>query len=489
MATIQPRIGLAFDDVLLVPRQSAVLPHEAITTTRLTRKISLQIPLISSAMDTVTDHRLAIALAQEGGIGIIHRNMTPDEQAEEVRKVKRSESGMIVDPITLPPDAPISRALALMSEYKISGVPVTENGKLVGILTNRDLRFERDLTKPIYDVMTKEHLVTVPVGTSLEVAELKFQHHKIEKLLVVDEDGVLRGLITVKDIRKRIQYPLASKDDMGRLMVGAAVGTSADTVDRVAALVAAGVDVIAIDTAHAHQRKVLDTLEMIKRDYTTVQVIAGNCATPQAVQALIDRGADAVKVGIGPGSICTTRVVMGVGMPQLTAIMECSEVAHKAGVPMIADGGIKYSGDVAKAIAGGADTVMIGNLFAGCEESPGETILLEGRQYKVYRGMGSLGAMMASQGSRDRYFQGNVTEARKLVPEGIEGRVPYKGPLSGIVYQLMGGLRAAMGYTGSPDIVSFQTNSEFVQITHAGLVESHPHNVTITKEAPNYEIR
>ncbi len=488
MSRIREGYALTFDDVLLLPRASEVLPNSVNTQTRLTRNITLQIPLVSAAMDTVTEHQLAIAMAQEGGIGIIHRNLRPEEQAEEVRKVKRSESGMIVDPITLPPDVPIAKALELMEEYKISGFPITREGRLVGILTNRDLRFERDLTKPISEVMTRENLITVPVGTNLDDAELMFHRHKIEKLLVVDEEGFLRGLITVKDISKRSRYPRSSKDGMGRLMVGAAVGTSPETMDRVAALVAANVDVIVIDTAHAHQRKVLDTLEKVKRDYATVDVVAGNVARGEAVQALLDRGADGVKVGVGAGSICTTRVIAGIGMPQVTAIMECAEVAHKAGVPIIADGGVKYSGDLAKAIAAGADTVMVGNLLAGTEEAPGETILLEGRQYKVYRAMGSLGAMMAAAGSRDRYFQADVRERDKLVPEGIEGRVPYKGSLSNVVYQLMGGLRSAMGYTGSPDISTLQREAEFVRITQAGLIESHPHSVTITKEAPNYEL-
>jgi IMP dehydrogenase len=479
------REALTFDDVLLVPARSVVVPRDTDVRTRLTRNIDMNVPILSAAMDTVTETRLAIAMAREGGIGILHRSMPIEEQAEMVRMVKRSESGMIVDPITLPPDRPIGDALALMEQYHISGIPITEaGGRLVGILTNRDLRFEEDLDRPILELMTKDNLVTVPVGTTLEEAKKILHRHRIEKLLVVDDDYILRGLITVKDIMKRIQHPDACKDDLGRLRVGAAVGVGGDLRERAAALLQAGVDVLVVDSAHGHSRAVLDALVQLKESFGQAEVIVGNVVTAEGAQALIERGADAIKVGVGPGSICTTRVVTGVGMPQITAITEAAAVAEEAGVPVIADGGIKYSGDIAKAIAAGAHSVMIGSLFAGTEESPGETILYEGRSFKVYRGMGSLGAM--KEGSRDRYSQENVT---KLVPEGIEGMVPYKGPLEDMVYQLVGGLRSGMGYCGCATIEELRRDGQFVRITSAGLVESHPHDVVITKEAPNYERR
>jgi IMP dehydrogenase len=480
-------VGLTFDDVLLVPAHSQVLPKEADITTRLTSTITLNIPLLSAAMDTVTESRAAICMAREGGLGIIHKNMTPAEQAREVDQVKKSESGMIVDPITMRPEQKISEALAVMRRYRISGVPVTKGGKLVGIMTNRDLRFETNLDQPISNVMTKgkRKLVTVPPGTTLEEAKYHLHAHRIEKLLVVDDDFVLQGLITIKDIEKVRKYPNACKDDLGRLRVGAAVGVGVDLAERTAALVAAGVDLVVIDTAHGHSQGVIDAVKQVRSDYPDLQLMAGNIATGAAAQALIDAGVNAVKVGIGPGSICTTRVVAGVGMPQISAIRNVAKVTHVAGIPLIADGGIKFSGDLPKAIAAGADIIMIGSLFAGTEESPGDTILYQGRTYKAYRGMGSLGAM--KQGSKDRYFQGDEQDV-KLVPEGIEGRVPYRGPLSDNIHQLIGGLRAGMGYTGCRTIKELQQNSEFVRITNAGLRESHVHDVTITQEAPNYRL-
>ncbi|NLT95415.1 MAG: IMP dehydrogenase [Clostridia bacterium] len=476
------KIGLTFDDVLLVPAKSSVLPREVDITTRLTNKIRLNIPLMSAGMDTVTDSRLARAIAREGGIGIIHKNMTIDQQASEVDKVKRSEHGVITDPISLSPEHTISDALEMMAKYHISGIPITEKGKLVGIITNRDLRFETNYKKPIKDAMTKEGLITAPIGTTLEEAKKILQKHKIEKLPLVDDNNNLMGLITIKDIEKAIQYPNSAKDEHGRLLVGAAVGVSRDTMDRVAALVAAKVDVIVVDTAHGHSQGVIDTLKKIRNTYPNLQIIAGNVATAEATRDLIEAGADAVKVGIGPGSICTTRIVAGVGVPQLTAIYDCAQEAKKYNIPIIADGGIKFSGDIAKAIAAGADVVMIGSLFAGTEESPGEIEIYQGRSYKVYRGMGSLGAM--KDGSCDRYFQENIP---KLVPEGVEGRVPYKGSLAETVYQLLGGLRAAMGYCGAPNIEALK-NASFIQQTSSGLRESHPHDVYITKEAPNYRV-
>ncbi|GAB4169232.1 MAG: IMP dehydrogenase [Geothermobacteraceae bacterium] len=478
--------GLTFDDVLLVPAHSEVLPKEVDISTLLTPAIRLNMPLLSAAMDTVTEARAAITMAREGGLGIVHKNMTPAEQALEVDQVKKSESGMIVDPITMEPDQKIFEALEMMKKYRISGVPICKDGKLVGILTNRDLRFETRLDQPISNVMTKDKLVTVPPGTTLEEAKKHLHEHRIEKLLVVDDKGALKGLITIKDIEKVRKYPNACKDDIGRLRVGAAVGVGPDREERVAALVAAGVDVIVIDTAHGHSQGVIDAVADTRRQYPDLQLIAGNIATGEAAEALIKAGVNAVKVGIGPGSICTTRVVAGVGVPQITAIGNVSRVTRKHGIPLIADGGIKYSGEIAKAIAAGADVVMIGSLFAGTEESPGETILYQGRTYKAYRGMGSLGAM--KQGSKDRYFQGDVDSDVKLVPEGIEGRVPYRGPLSDNIHQLLGGLRAGMGYTGCRTIRELQEKARFMRITNAGLRESHVHDVSITHEAPNYRI-
>lgn len=477
-------MGLTFDDVLLIPARSDVLPRDVDITTNLTRDIKLNIPLMSAGMDTVTESRMAIAIAREGGIGVIHKNMSIERQAMEVDKVKRSEHGVISDPIFLSPESPISEALLLMERYRISGVPITENGKLVGILTNRDLRFERDFSRPVNEVMTRDNLVTAPVGTTLEQAKEILQRHKVEKLPIVDEEFNLRGLITIKDIEKARQYPLSAKDKRGRLLVAAAVGVSADTAERTDALVRAGVDAIVVDTAHGHTRGVLETVARIKRKYPEVALIAGNVATAEGTRDLIRAGADAVKVGIGPGSICTTRVVAGAGVPQITAIYDCAREAMKHNIPIIADGGIKYSGDITKAIAAGADVVMIGSLFAGTEESPGEMEIYQGRSYKVYRGMGSLGAM--KEGSRDRYFQEG---SQKLVPEGVEGRVPYRGPLAETVYQLVGGLRAGMGYCGTANIQELKTRTTFMRITPAGLKESHPHDVVITKEAPNYSLR
>ncbi len=477
-------IGLTFDDVLLLPAKSDVLPRDVDVSTKLTRNINLNIPIISSAMDTVTEANLAIAIAREGGIGIIHRAMSPQKQALEVDKVKKSEYGMIVDPITIGPDALISDALVLMERYRISGVPVTQNGRLVGILTNRDLRFETNIKKKVSEVMTKDKLITAPVGTTLEKAKKILHEYKIEKLPIVDDDFNLKGLITIKDIEKRKKYPFACKDKLGRLRVGAAVGVGEEALQRVELLVKAGVDVIAIDTAHGHSKAVIETLKQIKRRFD-IDVIAGNVATAEGTKDLINAGADAIKVGIGPGSICTTRIVAGAGVPQLTAIKNCYSVSSKFNIPLIADGGIKYSGDITKAIAAGAHCVMIGSLFAGTDESPGEIILYQGRSYKVYRGMGSLGAM--EQGAKDRYGQAGV-EKEKLVPEGVEGRVPYKGPLAQSIHQLIGGLRSGMGYCGCKTLEEMRKKARFIQITNAGLRESHVHDVIITKEAPNYRI-
>ena len=479
--------GLTFDDVLLVPSRSDVLPNETDTSTQFTRDIRLRIPLCSAAMDTVTEAALAIAIAQQGGIGVMHKNLSIERQAEEVDKVKRSESGMIVDPVTIRPDRPVSEALVVMERYKISGVPVVdEGGHLVGIITNRDLRFETRFDIPVSEVMTKQPLVTVPVGTTLEQAKAVLQKHRIEKLLVIDEDKHLKGLITVKDIQKAIKYPSAAKDALGRLRVAAAIGATGDFRERADELVKARVDCLIIDTAHGHSSRVIEAVREIKRRHADTQLVAGNVATTEGTRELIDAGVDAVKCGIGPGSICTTRVVTGAGVPQITAIQNCVAAAHESGVPIIADGGVKFSGDVAKAIAAGADVVMIGSLFAGTEESPGEMILFQGRSFKAYRGMGSIGAMR--EGSRDRYAQEMTDIEAKLVPEGIEGRVPYKGTLADMVTQLVGGLRAGMGYTGCRTIREFQEHTRFVRISAAGLRESHVHDVIITKEAPNYRL-
>lgn len=479
--------GLTFDDVLLVPAESNVVPKEVSTRSKLTDEIYLNSPIISAGMDTVTEGDMAIAMAREGGLGVIHKNMPIEVQAAEVDRVKRSESGVIVDPFFLSPDALIEEAEALMSKYHISGVPIVDkNEKLLGILTNRDLRFVEDYKRPVSEVMTEEELVTAPVGTGLEGAKDQLRKHKIEKLPIVDEKGILRGLITIKDIEKAKQYPQASKDDQGRLLAAAAVGTGDDTDARVKALVEAGVDILVIDTAHGHSQNVLKIVKKIKDSYPKLPIIAGNVATAAATEALIKAGADVIKVGIGPGSICTTRVVAGVGVPQITAINDCAKVAKKYGKTVIADGGIKYSGDVVKAISAGANTVMIGSLLAGTEESPGELEIYKGRSYKVYRGMGSVGAM--KKGSKDRYFQEDETEAEKFVPEGIEGRVPYKGTLSETIYQLLGGLKSGMGYCGTPDIQSLLEDSKMIKISAAGLRESHPHDVTITKESPNYSV-
>src|SRR3712207_485137 len=469
-----------------MPAHSEVLPAQVDTATRLTPSITLAIPILSAAMDTVTEARLAIALAREGGLGVIHRNLAIAEQVAEVDKVKRSESGMIVEPVTLPPDAPVREALAVMDRYHISGVPITENGgKLVGILTNRDLRFVADVDQPVAAVMTKDDLVTAPVGTTLDEASAILHRHRVEKLPVVDERGYLTGLITVKDIQKKIQFPNATKDAQGRLRVGAAIGVGADAEERAAALVDAGVDLLVVDTAHGHSVSVSQTVELIKRTYR-VQVMAGNVATGPATEALIAAGADAVKVGVGPGSICTTRVIAGVGVPQVTAVLDCARAAARHGVPIVADGGIQYSGDIAKAIAAGANAVMLGSLLAGVDESPGEVVLYQGERFKEYRGMGSIGAMKARSYSKDRYFQEGIGNLQKLVPEGIEGRVAYKGPLGNLVYQLVGGLRSAMGYVDAADIPTLMRETRFVRITAAGLRESHPHDVVITREAPNY---
>lgn len=476
--------GLSYDDILLIPRRSDILPRETDVSTALTPNIRLHIPIMSSAMDTVTEARLAIALAQEGGIGIIHRNMSIADQAREVSKVKRSENGVIVDPITLSADKPVSAATAIMEEFQISGVPIIDNGCLVGIITNRDIRFLDDLSRPISEVMTgKDKLVTVPVGTTLEEAKGILNKHRIEKLPVVDRDFTLHGLITIKDIEKTQQYPNACKDNIGRLRVGAAVGTGADTMERVQALVAANLDVIVVDTAHGHSEKVIQTVRQVRGDFPDLEIIAGNVATAEATLDLIEAGANCVKVGIGPGSICTTRVVSGIGVPQFSAVVECAEAAGKNGVAIIADGGIKYSGDLTKALAGGASAVMIGSLFAGTDESPGERFLYKGRTFKAYRGMGSIGAMKA--GSGDRYFRDN-TKQSELVPEGIEGMVPYKGSLATYIHQLVGGLQAGMGYCGARSLKDLHEKAEFVRISAAGLKESHVHDVMITKEAPNY---
>jgi IMP dehydrogenase len=479
--------GLTFDDVLLIPAESNVVPKEVSTRSKLTDEIYLNTPVISAGMDTVTEGNMAIAMAREGGLGVIHKNMPIEVQAAEIDRVKRSESGVIVDPFFLSPDALIEEAEALMSKYHISGVPIVDKDeRLLGILTNRDLRFVEDYKRPVSEVMTDEKLVTAPLGTDLEGAKAQLRKHKIEKLPIVDEDGILRGLITIKDIEKAKQYPQASKDKQGRLLAAAAVGTGNDTDARVKALVEAGVDILVIDTAHGHSQNVIKVVKKIKNKYPELPIIAGNVATAEATEALIKAGADVVKVGIGPGSICTTRVVAGVGVPQITAINDAAKVAQKYGKTVIADGGIKYSGDIVKAISAGANTVMIGSLLAGTEESPGELEIYKGRSYKVYRGMGSVSAM--KKGSKDRYFQEDETEAEKFVPEGIEGRVPYKGTLAETVYQLVGGLKSGMGYCGTPDIDSLIKDSKMIKISAAGLRESHPHDVKVTKEAPNYSI-
>ncbi len=476
--------GLTFDDVLLIPGESHVIPKDVDLSTRLSDKIKLNIPLLSAAMDTVTESRLAIAIAREGGMGIIHKNMSVEAQAENIDKVKRSEHGVITDPFFLEPDCLLSDALALMNKYRISGVPITVKGKLVGILTNRDLRFETDFNQPIRNIMTKDNLVTAPVGTTLAEAQKILGKHRIEKLPIVDKDGMLKGLITIKDIEKAIQYPNSAKDKNGRLLVGAAISNGNGYLDRAKALVDAKVDCLVIDTAHGHNVGVMDAVEKVREACPDVTLVAGNVATAEAAEALFKRGADVVKVGIGPGSICTTRIVAGIGVPQITAIMDCGEIADKYGKTIIADGGIKYSGDITKAIAAGAHACMIGSLFAGTEESPGELEIYQGRSFKSYRGMGSLGAM--ALGSKDRYFQ---SDAKKLVPEGVEGRVPYRGSLSDIVFQLMGGLRSGMGYCGQPTIDELRKNGRFVRITNASLIESHPHDISITKESPNYSSR
>ncbi|HLP16394.1 MAG TPA: IMP dehydrogenase [Bacteroidota bacterium] len=476
--------AITYDDVLLIPGKSSVLPRDVDIRTKLTKSITLNIPLLSAAMDTVTEAEMAVAIAREGGIGILHKNMSITRQAEEVDKVKRSESGMILNPITLTADKTVGDVLDVMAKYSISGIPIVEQEKLVGILTNRDLRFQNNRNLKIADVMTTENLITARVGTTLEEAEVILQQHKIEKLPVVDKTGRLRGLITVKDIQKKKRYPNACKDKHGRLRVGAAVGVTADTLERVSALVAAGADVLVIDTAHGHSRGVIEMIGRVKKEFPQAEIIAGNIATKEAALDLIRAGADAIKVGIGPGSICTTRVVAGVGVPQVTAIMDCADAARKYKIPVIADGGIKQTGDIAKAIAAGADAVMIGGLFAGLQESPGEKVLYEGRTYKIYRGMGSIDAM--KEGSKDRYFQDAEDDIQKLVPEGIEGRVPFKGELNATVYQMIGGLRSAMGYVGAETIASMKVKAKFVRMSDAGLRESHPHDILITKEAPNY---
>jgi IMP dehydrogenase len=477
--------GLTFDDVILIPAKSSVHPRFADTRTLLTRRIRINIPIVSAAMDTVTEARMAIAVAREGGIGILHRAMTAKEQAIEVDKVKKSESGMIIDPIVISPDQTIAEALKLMARYRISGIPVTRNGKLVGIVTNRDLRFENRMHFKVSEVMTKKNLITVPEGTSLEQAKEILRRHRIEKLPVVNKNFELRGLITIKDIEKKIKYPNACKDPLGRLRVGAAVGVGEDAMERVDGLAKAGVDVVFVDTAHGHSMSVLETIKHLRKTYPDLELVGGNIATAEATRDLIKAGVDAVKVGVGPGSICTTRIVAGAGVPQLTAVSDCASVAAKAGIPLIADGGIKYSGDIIKALAAGADTVMVGSIFAGTEESPGEVVLFQGRSYKVYRGMGSLGAMV--RGGRDRYFQEEQPES-KLVPEGIEGRVPYKGPLADVIYQLVGGVKAGMGYCGCRTIAEVKKKARFMKLTQAGLRESHVHDVIITKEAPNYRL-
>jgi IMP dehydrogenase len=479
--------ALTYDDVLLVPSKSTVLPRNVKVNTKLTRTISLHIPLLSAAMDTVTESEMAIGIAREGGIGILHKNMTIDRQVEEVDKVKRSESGMILHPVTVEANQRVRDVLVLMAKYRISGVPVVdEENRLIGIITNRDLRFEPDEDRYVSDIMTKDGLVTVPMGTTLEQAKHILEKHKIEKLPVVDRKRILKGLITFKDIQKKIRHPFASKDSHGRLRVGAAVGVTVETEERAAALLEAGADLIVVDTAHGHSRGVIEAVKQLKRRFSGIQVIAGNVGTAEGTRDLVRAGADGVKVGVGPGSICTTRVVAGIGVPQVTAIMECARAAADTGVPIIADGGVKQTGDIPKAIAAGADSVMIGGLFAGVEESPGEKVLYEGRSYKLYRGMGSVEAM--KHGSRDRYFQDAEDDIEKLVPEGIEGRVPFKGPLEDTVYQMIGGLRAAMGYCGTKTIAELKTKGRFIRMTDAGLKESHPHDVFITKEAPNYHL-
>lgn len=473
--------GLTFDDVLLIPAKSEVIPKDIILTTKLTSKITLNTPIMTAAMDTVTEARMAIAIAREGGIGVIHKNMSIEQQTTEVDKVKRSENGVIVNPFFLSPDNYVYEADELMKKYRISGVPICREGRLVGILTNRDLRFMTDFSIKIEEVMTKDNLVTAKVGTDLHQAKEILMKHKIEKLPIVDDEGYLKGLITIKDIEKSVQYPNSARDNNGRLLCAAAIGVTGDMLERAAALVEAQADALVLDSAHGHSKNILNAVSRVKAAFPDISLIAGNVATAEGTQALIDAGADAVKVGIGPGSICTTRVIAGIGVPQITAIYDAANVASKHNIPVIADGGIKYSGEIVKALAAGANCVMLGSLVAGCEESPGETEIYQGRQFKVYRGMGSLGAM--AQGSKDRYFQ---EDSRKLVPEGVEGRVPYKGPLSETVFQLLGGLRSGMGYCGCQTITALQENSRFVRITNAGLVESHPHDVFITKEAPNY---
>ncbi|MCH8028282.1 MAG: IMP dehydrogenase [candidate division Zixibacteria bacterium] len=484
MANFLEKTALTFDDVLLVPARSNVLPSEVDVSTHITQHIRLNIPIMSAAMDTVTEFQMAIALARQGGLGVIHKNMSIKSQAEEVDKVKRSESGMIVDPITLPPNDTLADALEVMSRFSISGIPITENGKLVGILTNRDLRFQKDTAQKISNVMTSKNLVTVKEGTDLETAQEILHQHRIEKLLIVDDNQMLKGMITVKDIMKRIQYPGACKDERGRLRVSAAVGAGKDLAERAEALVKAGVDILTVDSSHGHSEGVLKAVSLVKKKFPKIPVIAGNIATADGAKAMIDAGADCVKVGIGPGSICTTRIVTGAGMPQVTAIINAVEAAQKSDTPVIADGGIRYSGDIVKALACGASVTMVGSLFAGTDESPGETLLFEGRSFKVYRGMGSVEAMKS--GSKDRYFQEHETQAGKLVPEGIEGRVPYKGALQESVFQLMGGLRAGMGIAGAANLKDLREKTKLVQITAAGVTESHPHSVSITKEAPNY---
>ena len=477
------KTGLTFDDVLLIPAESNVLPADVDLHTQLTKKITLNIPVMSAAMDTVTESRMAIALAREGGIGVIHKNMSIGQQAEQVDMVKRSENGVIINPFWLGPGHTLAEADELMAKFRISGVPICDGGKLIGIITNRDMKFETDMNQLIDNVMTKEHLVTAPEGTTLDEAREILRKHKIEKLPIVDEQFHLKGLITIKDIEKAQVYPNSARDEKGRLLVGAAIGVTADVLDRVAALVEAGADVLCLDSAHGHSKNILECVMRIKSLYPDVQLVAGNVATAEGTRALIEAGADCVKIGIGPGSICTTRVVAGIGVPQVTAVFDAAQVAAEYGVPIIADGGIKYSGDIAKAIAAGGNVVMLGSLLAGCEESPGDTEVYQGRQFKVYRGMGSLGAM--AKGSKDRYFQ---QDNKKLVPEGVEGRVPYKGPVSETIYQMMGGLRSGMGYCGCATIGELRTRARFTQITAAGLKESHPHDIYITKEAPNYTI-
>jgi len=486
MIKMPPEEAFSFDDVLLLPNYSDIVPKDVQVATRLTRNLKLNIPLVSAAMDTVTEAEAAICMAREGGIGIVHRNMSIENEAREVDKVKKSESGMIVDPVTIGPDRPVEDVLAVMERYRISGVPVTDGDRLVGIVTNRDLRFESNLTRPVSEVMTKDHLVTVPEGISLEASKKLLHEHRIEKLLVVDKDGRLAGMITIKDIEKIKKYPNACKDSLGRLRVGAAVGVGPDMEARTEALLRAGADVIVIDTSHGHSQNVIDAVIKLKGTYSDIELIAGNVGTAKGAEDLIKAGVDGVKVGIGPGSICTTRIVAGIGVPQVTAILNCRPVASKTGVPLIADGGIKYSGDIPKALAAGAHSVMIGGLFAGTEESPGETILFQGRSYKVYRGMGSLEAM--KKGSKDRYYQTDDEAADKLVPEGIVGRVPYRGALSGNIHQLMGGLKAGMGYVGCRTLEELREKARFIRITAAGLRESHVHDVIITKEAPNYRV-